>query len=326
MRVSLALRCLYLIQTQRNNAAGCFRWSLHPCRKYPRLCFPRLELNASQGWGSIEGNGCGAPFLIRWRILKYAQHPSQGPLPPSRSQDDATRSSTSRSLPEQGRTLCRRTIARLGCIGRHLADHRGRRYVRWLVVAAELTSRTGFPVLVTLLIPWRYYYGPRVFTPRELAILDAPTANSEAVLISVGGASPDLRLYCSACEADATGQASSRASPVKVSKSRPIPALPAAPHLGRRRQRCDSASQCMSVACRGMRSCSRARRASAKGRERRRLELSLPREPVRIACIKLYASPALLLLVTTATGSFCRRVEARVAPAVRSTTCLSTSV
>jgi hypothetical protein len=66
--------------------------------------------------------------------------------------------------------------------------------VQWLVFAATVAisqtiAATGFPVLIMLLIPWRYYYGPRIFSPRELAILDAPTANSEAVLISIGGAS-----------------------------------------------------------------------------------------------------------------------------------------
>lgn len=44
----------------------------------------------------------------------------------------------------------------------------------------------GFPVIITLLIPFRYYFGPKWFTPGELAILDAPTANSPAVMVSIG--------------------------------------------------------------------------------------------------------------------------------------------
>lgn len=44
----------------------------------------------------------------------------------------------------------------------------------------------GFPVIITALIPLRYYFGPKWFTPAELAILDAPTANSPAVMVSIG--------------------------------------------------------------------------------------------------------------------------------------------
>jgi boron transporter len=47
-------------------------------------------------------------------------------------------------------------------------------------------AAVGFPIIVTLLIPWRTIYGPRFFSPRELSILDAPTADSSAVLVSVG--------------------------------------------------------------------------------------------------------------------------------------------
>jgi len=44
----------------------------------------------------------------------------------------------------------------------------------------------GFPVIITLLIPLRYYFGPKWFSPEDLAILDAPTANSPAVMVSIG--------------------------------------------------------------------------------------------------------------------------------------------
>jgi hypothetical protein len=48
------------------------------------------------------------------------------------------------------------------------------------------TAAIGFPVIITLLIPLRFYFGPKWFTPAELAILDAPTANSPAVMVSIG--------------------------------------------------------------------------------------------------------------------------------------------
>lgn len=44
----------------------------------------------------------------------------------------------------------------------------------------------GFPVIIILLIPLRYYFGPKWFTPRQLSVLDAPTANSPAVMVSIG--------------------------------------------------------------------------------------------------------------------------------------------
>ena len=49
-----------------------------------------------------------------------------------------------------------------------------------------LIAAIGFPVIIILLIPLRYYYGPKWFSPAELAILDAPTANSAAVMVSIG--------------------------------------------------------------------------------------------------------------------------------------------
>ena len=44
----------------------------------------------------------------------------------------------------------------------------------------------GFPLIIIVLIPLRTHYGPKWFTPAELAILDAPTANSAAVMVSIG--------------------------------------------------------------------------------------------------------------------------------------------
>ncbi len=44
----------------------------------------------------------------------------------------------------------------------------------------------GFPVLITLLIPVRYWLVPKWFSPLELKILDAPTADADGVLASLG--------------------------------------------------------------------------------------------------------------------------------------------
>ncbi len=44
----------------------------------------------------------------------------------------------------------------------------------------------GFPVIITALIPVRYFLVPLWFTPGELRILDAPTADAPSVLASLG--------------------------------------------------------------------------------------------------------------------------------------------
>lgn len=41
--------------------------------------------------------------------------------------------------------------------------------------------------MITILIPVRHFLVPRWFTAEELLVLDAPTANSAAVLVSLGG-------------------------------------------------------------------------------------------------------------------------------------------
>lgn len=67
-------------------------------------------------------------------------------------------------------------------------------YVFWQVfgVAASVAiSQTiaaiGFPVIIISLIPLRWLLLPRIFTERELLVLDAPTADSDVVLASMGG-------------------------------------------------------------------------------------------------------------------------------------------
>ncbi|GAA5836117.1 hypothetical protein JCM11251_007374 [Rhodosporidiobolus azoricus] len=64
--------------------------------------------------------------------------------------------------------------------------------IQWIVFAAiiavsETIAGIGFPVIITLMIPLRVYWVPTLFTPEELLALDAPTANSAAVLVSLGG-------------------------------------------------------------------------------------------------------------------------------------------
>ena len=45
----------------------------------------------------------------------------------------------------------------------------------------------GFPVLIIALIPLRWKILPRIFTAKELRVMDAPTADSEIVLASMSG-------------------------------------------------------------------------------------------------------------------------------------------
>jgi boron transporter len=45
----------------------------------------------------------------------------------------------------------------------------------------------GFPVIMIALIPLRWVVLPRIFTEEELLILDAPTAEADVVLASIGG-------------------------------------------------------------------------------------------------------------------------------------------
>lgn len=63
--------------------------------------------------------------------------------------------------------------------------------IQWLffgmtIGISQTLAGLGFPVLITLLIPVRYYIIPRLFTPPELTILDSPTADAPAVLSSLG--------------------------------------------------------------------------------------------------------------------------------------------
>ena len=52
----------------------------------------------------------------------------------------------------------------------------------------KVLHHAGFPVLVCILIPFRWKIMPRWFTVKELEIMDDLTANSKVVLASLGGA------------------------------------------------------------------------------------------------------------------------------------------
>lgn len=107
------------------------------------------------GWGSVEGNGIVHKTLYVLRDSNL--------IPPDHPLKEIRKSSI------------------LKFIG-----------VQWLFFAAiiaisETIAGIGFPVIIILLIPLRHFTLPKYFTPFELSVLDAPTANSVAVLVSIGG-------------------------------------------------------------------------------------------------------------------------------------------
>ncbi|PWN49316.1 hypothetical protein IE53DRAFT_388489 [Violaceomyces palustris] len=63
--------------------------------------------------------------------------------------------------------------------------------IQWIFFAmtmaiSQTIAAIGFPVIIILLIPFRYYLVPRWFSPLELKALDAPTADADVVLASLG--------------------------------------------------------------------------------------------------------------------------------------------
>ncbi|BGP12253.1 hypothetical protein JCM10213_000054 [Rhodosporidiobolus nylandii] len=107
------------------------------------------------GWGSVEGNG------IVHKTLFLLRDPNM--TPPSHPLYNIKKSTVFKFIA-----------------------------IQWFFFAAiiaisETIAGIGFPVIITILIPVRYYWVPSLFTPEELLALDAPTANSAAVLVSLGG-------------------------------------------------------------------------------------------------------------------------------------------
>ncbi len=107
------------------------------------------------GWGGLEGNGIMTKILYLIREPRFVQ-PSEPLL----------------QIPK----------SRIGF------------YLFWQILGITITvgmSQTiaaiGFPVLITALIPLRWKVLPLMFTAKELSIMDAPTADNDVVLASLGG-------------------------------------------------------------------------------------------------------------------------------------------
>ncbi|TKY87094.1 hypothetical protein EX895_003771 [Sporisorium graminicola] len=118
----------------------------------PRAVFAGIFILV--GWASIEGNSITLRTLAIFRDRRLA--PPDEPL----------------------NTVRRSKIALF--VG-----------IQWLFAAMTIAisatiAGIGFPVIITLLIPVRYYLVPRWFSPLELKILDAPTADADGTLASLG--------------------------------------------------------------------------------------------------------------------------------------------
>ncbi|KAM0750331.1 hypothetical protein T439DRAFT_381031 [Meredithblackwellia eburnea MCA 4105] len=107
------------------------------------------------GWGSVEGSGIvhKTLYLLRDPALTPPEHPLL----------DVNRSSILKYISFQWL------------------------FFAMIIAVSETIAGIGFPVIITILIPVRYFIIPKYVTPEELDILDAPTANSAAVLVSLGG-------------------------------------------------------------------------------------------------------------------------------------------
>lgn len=54
------------------------------------------------------------------------------------------------------------------------------------IAISQTIAAIGFPVIITLMIPCRVFLVPRVIPSKDLGELDAPTADAEAVMVSLG--------------------------------------------------------------------------------------------------------------------------------------------
>lgn len=107
------------------------------------------------GWGGLEGNGIMAKILYLIREPRFVQ---------------------------RNEPLLQLPRSRIAF------------YLFWQILGITITvgmSQTiaaiGFPVLITALIPLRWKILPMMFTAEELRIMDAPTADNDVVLASLGG-------------------------------------------------------------------------------------------------------------------------------------------
>jgi hypothetical protein len=107
------------------------------------------------GWGSIEGNGIVENALYICRETRFVS-------------------------PQDPRlTLTKPRIA-LYIMFQLLG-------VAFSVAISQTIGALGFPVIIVSLIPLRWVILPRIFTEHELLVLDAPTADADVVLASMGG-------------------------------------------------------------------------------------------------------------------------------------------
>jgi len=63
--------------------------------------------------------------------------------------------------------------------------------IQWLffgltMAISQTIAAIGFPIIIVLMIPCRQYLVPLLVPARELTLLDAPTADSPAVMVSIG--------------------------------------------------------------------------------------------------------------------------------------------
>jgi len=115
------------------------------------------------GWGSIEGNGMtqSAIYILTETRFMDPSHPM---------------------------LKVRKWKVALFLLGQILG-------VGFSVAISQTIGAIGFPVIIIALIPLRWKIYPYFFTLEELQILDSPTANSDVVLASIGGAPeyPEVR-------------------------------------------------------------------------------------------------------------------------------------
>ena len=74
-----------------------------------------------------------------------------------------------------------------GGVTDHCGDRYGCEHYLWFFDRYMTSHFLGFPVLIIALIPLRWKILPKIFTAKELRVMDAPTADSEIVLASMGG-------------------------------------------------------------------------------------------------------------------------------------------
>jgi hypothetical protein len=116
------------------------------------------------GWGSIEGNGIVDNALYICRETRFVS-------------------------PQEPRLTLKKSRIALYIMFQLLG-------VGFSVAISQTIGALGFPVIIVSLIPLRWVILPRIFTEHELLVLDAPTADADVVLASMGGRPelPEVRL------------------------------------------------------------------------------------------------------------------------------------